>query len=441
VDVRGATRAIDDPAVLGECLLDPGMASVWYDVTAAVNGSYIIDTFGSDYDTWIAVWTGTRGSLSLVTCNDRFDVSSAQSLVHVDMTAGTHYYVEVAQYADMNGFPYASPASNGGSGQGSDARAMLNVGGTLHFRVTAEDPGADFDGDGVSDIGYWRPSTGVWGILQSSENFSYSSPMFFSWGQSTDTPTPGDFDGDKKWDPAVRTPPAGGQSAVYRILFSSWGYDYDHPVNIPAGWPGLGDTPVVADYNCDGTSDPAIWRGNTGVWIIPLSPGFTTYRFHNWGVSGDIPITGDFDGDSCADIGYFRPSTGEWGFLLSIVGYSYDFAMFFSWGTSTDAPVMADYDGDGWGDIAVVIPPAGGQSKAYRILPSSKWWDPAQSITYPAGWPGLNDTPVPEDFNGDGIADPAIWRGNTGSWIIKKSTGYPEYIFSSWGISGDKLAR
>ena len=440
VNVVGATRAYDDPAVLGECLLDPGMASVWYQVTPAVDISLIIETTGSDYDTYIAVWTGTRGDLSLVTCNDDSGFGIKESMVRPDLTAGTQYYVEVAQVAVMKGFPYASLARIAGSG--SDEVATTYIGGTLKFRVTAEDPSADFDGDGPSDIGYFRASTGTWGILQSSEYFAYGSPLFFSWGQTGDVATPGDFDGDKKWDFAFRTPPSGGQSAAYRILLSSTGYDYATTLTVPAGWPGLGDTPVVEDYNGDGISDPAIWRANAGVWIIPLSPSFTTYEFHSWGQSGDIPIKGDFDGDGRADLGYFRPSTGEWGFLLSIFNYSYAFPLFFSWGTSADIPVMADYDGDGWGDVAVVIPPAGGQSRAYRILPSSTWWDPATSITVPAGWPGLGDTPVPGDYDGDGIADPAIWRASTGVWIIPKSSwDNTAYMFASWGATGDQLAR
>jgi hypothetical protein len=90
----------------------------------------------------------------------------------------------------------------------------------------------------------------------------------------------------------------------------------------------------------------------------------------------------------------------------------------------------------------VVIPPAGGQSRAYRILLSSLAYDPAHSVTIPAGWPGLNDTPVPGDYDNDGKADAGIWRANTGVWIIpKSSTNNTQYIFAAWGASGDVPAR
>jgi predicted outer membrane repeat protein len=301
---------------------------------------------------------------------------------------------------------------------------------------------ADFESDGVSDIGYFRPSTGVWGILESSDLFNYSDAKYYSWGQSGDVLAAGDYDGDGRLDPTVRRPPAGGQSAAYRMLLSSTGYNYGSAITVPAGWPGLGDTPVPGDYNGDGISDPAIWRGNTGVWIIPLSPDFTFYRFFSWGASGDTPVGADVDGDGQTDVGYWRPSTGVWGFLQSSQFYNYSSPLFVSWGVSGDIPVMADYEGDGKSDPAVVIPPAGGQSRAYRIILSSLSYNTSNSVTIPAGWPALNDTPVPADYDGDGNADAGIWRGNTGVWIIpKSSTNNTSYIFAAWGTSGDVPAR
>jgi parallel beta-helix repeat protein len=300
----------------------------------------------------------------------------------------------------------------------------------------------DFDGDGTADLGYFHPETGLWGILRSAYEFDYGNPVFFSWGTTGDIAVSGDYDGDGKSDPTVRRPPAGGQSAAYRMLLSSTDYNYGSTLTVPAGWPGLGDTPVPGDYYGDGKSDPAIWRGNAGVWIIPLSPTFGSYQFYSWGVTGDTPIGADVDADGKTDIGYWHPSTGVWGFLQSSQGYSYASPLFFSWGTSADIPVMADYDGDGFDDPAVVIPPAGGQSRAYRVLLSSMIYNPASSLTIPAGWPGLGDTPAPADYDGDGKADPAIWRGNTGVWIVPLSSGnYSTYLFRAWGASGDQVVK
>jgi hypothetical protein len=173
-----------------------------------------------------------------------------------------------------------------------------------------------------------------------------------------------------------------------------------------------------------------------------MSPSFSSFAFYSWGAVGDKPIAADVDGDGKTDIGYWRPSTGVWGFLQSSMGYSYASPLFFSWGASGDIPAMADYDGDGYADPAVVIPPASGMSQAYRILLSSAAYNPASSVTVPAGWPGLSDTPAPGDYDGDGKADPAIWRGNTGVWIVPLSSGsYSTYLFRAWGAVGDQIAR
>jgi hypothetical protein len=323
---------------------------------------------------------------------------------------------------------------------GTDNRA--NGGEVWAPTLPTRHPKSDFDADWQSDMAYFHPATGLWGVLKSGEGFSYSNAQFFTWGQTNDIVVPGDYDGDGLLDPTVRRPPGGGQSAAYLILKSSTNYDYGQSLTIPAGWPGLGDTPVPGDYNGDGISDPAIWRGSAGVWIIPMSPAFNTYQFFSWGLTGDTPVGADVDGDGQTDIGYLRPSTGVWGFLLSTENYSYASPQFFSWGTTGDLAVMADYDGDGKADPAVVIPPAGGQSKAYRILLSTLAYAPGSSLTIPAGWPGLGDTPVPQDYDGDGKADAGIWRNSAGVWIIpKSSTNNTQYMFAAWGASGDQIIK
>jgi len=94
-DVGSATTAADDPAFT--CGWDQGYNTVWYRYTPDETGILIVNTFGSTYDTVLAVWTGARGSLTSRACND--DSGGTQSEVAVFVNAGTTYYIEVASYS------------------------------------------------------------------------------------------------------------------------------------------------------------------------------------------------------------------------------------------------------------------------------------------------------------------------------------------------------
>jgi VCBS repeat protein len=59
---------------------------------------------------------------------------------------------------------------------------------------------ADYDGDGRTDVAVFRPSTGVWWILYSSNEYSTYATVLY--GLSGDVPMPGDYDGDGLAEPA-----------------------------------------------------------------------------------------------------------------------------------------------------------------------------------------------------------------------------------------------
>jgi hypothetical protein len=82
----------------------PGGASVWWSWTPTVSELVAIDTCPSDFDTTLAVYTGTElGTLSLVAANDDFAACQIRSLVTFQATAGTTYQIQVDGYQAATG--------------------------------------------------------------------------------------------------------------------------------------------------------------------------------------------------------------------------------------------------------------------------------------------------------------------------------------------------
>src|ERR1043165_215096 len=83
-----ATDEANEPSSCGDS------SALWYSFTPASDTFVTADTFGSDFDTVLAVYTGTDlASLSDVTCDD--DACNLQSQVAFNASSGTTYYFQV----------------------------------------------------------------------------------------------------------------------------------------------------------------------------------------------------------------------------------------------------------------------------------------------------------------------------------------------------------
>lgn len=98
LDTRFATTAASDPTFPCGGGTEKSH-SVWYKFTTGeVPDTFYVWTFGSDYDTVLAVWTGTESNLTNVACNDDSS-STVQSMVEVDSPQpNTDYYIEVVSW-------------------------------------------------------------------------------------------------------------------------------------------------------------------------------------------------------------------------------------------------------------------------------------------------------------------------------------------------------
>ena len=96
VDTAGAGREGE----LDNCNVWGG--TVWYRFTAEATEFVQADTFGSDFDTAIAVHVGgTLASLTPVACND--DTEGLQSRVVAELEAGRTYYFQVGGFTEYRG--------------------------------------------------------------------------------------------------------------------------------------------------------------------------------------------------------------------------------------------------------------------------------------------------------------------------------------------------
>jgi len=248
----------------------------------------------------------------------------------------------------------------------------------------------DFDGDTRSDLSVFRPQTGAWYVLNSSDS-SVSTVQFGALG---DQPAVGDYDGDGFADPAV-------------FRNGAW-YTYNSADNTFTGI-GFGlssDVPVPGDYDGDGITDRAVFRPFTGKWYIRQSSDFTV-REIQFGIEGDIPRPGDYNGDGIADFNVWRPSNGGW-YLLDSTGL-FTLRLF---GTQGDRPVRGDFDGDGKADLAFFRPSTG----AWAVIRSSN------NTSYEVSLGQAGDVPLTADFDGDQKTDMAVFRPVDAVWLRKLSS-------------------
>jgi hypothetical protein len=100
-DVGGATVQSGEPTVNAACdgkMLDLGTNTVWYKYTPGGNTVITMDTLGSNYDTYIALWKGNAiNALTLVGCDDD-DQGGFTSQLSATLTAGVTYYIQIAKY-------------------------------------------------------------------------------------------------------------------------------------------------------------------------------------------------------------------------------------------------------------------------------------------------------------------------------------------------------
>ncbi|MDP2989079.1 MAG: hypothetical protein Q8O57_00735, partial [Kiritimatiellota bacterium] len=82
-----------------------------------------------------------------------------------------------------------------------------------------------------------------------------------------------------------------------------------------------GSIPALADYDCDGLPDPAVYDPSSGQFLIRLSDSDYALIAYDLGGEGCLPAPLDYDGDGLADPAVYEPAAGIWSLRLSDSNY------------------------------------------------------------------------------------------------------------------------
>lgn len=163
----------------------------------------------------------------------------------------------------------------------------------------------DWDGDGITDIGIFRPVAGKF-VLRLGEGSGFEIVTVTFVGEPGDRPVAGDWDGDGFDTVGVyRTNPSGPP------LFFLTNEHADTPFakveqQVFIGEPG--DLPIAGDWDGDGIDTIGLYRTASSVFFLVNDFEVGIAAAFTFGAVGDFPLAGDWDGDGLDGVGVYRPS-------------------------------------------------------------------------------------------------------------------------------------
>ena len=395
----GATKEPGEPNHAGVA----GGASVWWQFTAANSGTMYISTVGSDFDTLLAVYTGTSvASLTAVASNDNISSSYTTSTVTFPVTAGTVYHVAVdgtngaTGHITLNaGFPasandnFANATPVSFNETGTSALALTGN----NFNATAESGEPNHAGIVGGRSVWWTwtaPATG--GVTISTLNSDFDTILAVYTGTAVNALT------------AVASNGNYGTSLQSLVAFNAVaGTTYRVAVDGTAGASGnvaLNLTPgnaTAAPAN-DNFANAAVLTGTTA-----SATATNTYATKETGE----PYHGNNSGGHSVWWKWTAPLSGS--LTVSTVGSSFDTTMGVYTGTSVSALTTLAEDDDSGGNLTSLATLSSVTPGATYYFAVDGYGSATGTITF-----NLSFTATPAPAN-DNFANAAVLTGTTAS--------------------------
>ena len=168
-----------------------------------------------------------------------------------------------------------------------------------------------------------------------------TTPRMLPYGTATDQPVVGDWDGDGRLNPGIRTP----ATATFGLRVPSG------VLRVVLGAPA--DVPVAGDWDGDGRWEVGVRRAVDGVFRLRAPDGALTDV--PLGDVGDLPVTGDWDGDGDTDLGVYDVASATFT-LRRVDAEGLAWLAQVAFGSGDDLPVTGDWDANGRTDLGVWDP-------------------------------------------------------------------------------------
>ncbi|MCB0323007.1 MAG: hypothetical protein KDD69_05515 [Bdellovibrionales bacterium] len=266
---------------------------------------------------------------------------------------------------------------------------VLSVG----SRSIAHGMPADFDGDGLSDLTSFDPTSGRFRIRFSQKPDTTGGRIL---GPSGSFPAVGDYNADGIAD-----------QATFDRRTGIWRFRLSDGTNLEVLFGSPGDIPVPASYSGYACTDLATYNPQTSVWTIANCQVFGPPQFVRFGLPGDIAVPGFYDADSLTDLAVVTPQSMRWRIRATTSGLKT-----FQFGLPGDIPIPANYFDDPRWEAAVFRP------STNEILVKTV----ARTFTFPAPGGTFGDRVVPFDVEGDGYSDLTTFHPSQQSVDIASST-------------------